>query len=92
MNTTTATARTAVTPLGGRYVSTTAPAPATVGTYVGSLAVDVAPGSYVSTPARRDLSIGRYTAGALRRLSVATASVRTATGSIHTATGSIRTA
>ena len=90
MNTTATTTRTAVTPLGGRYVSTTA-API-VGSYVGSPAADAAPGSYVSTSARRDLSIGRYTAGVLRRLSAVTASVRTATGSIHTATGSIRTA
>ena len=90
MDTTATTTRTPVTPLGGRYVST--PAAPTVGSYVGSPAADVAPGSYVSTSARRDLSIGRYTAGVLRRLSSATASVRTATGTIHTATGSIRTA
>lgn len=90
MNTTATTTRTATTPLGGRYVGTSAPA--TIGSYVGSVATDVTPGTYVSTSARRDLSIGRYTASALRRLSTVTASVRTATGSIHTATGSVRAA
>lgn len=90
MNTSTTTTRTAVTPLGGRYVGTTDPS--TVGSYVGPVAADVAPGAYVSTAARRDLSIGRYTASALGRPSTVTSSVRTATGSIHTATGSVRTA